>query len=476
MRKIVLAAVPPPRAQNPPEALNRYWKAYLTKRAYDHVYGMPEKDLEDIGNASGWQNVGILHLAGILKRRGYNVDVIATDMDLNGNNFAQRVLERSEQADVLGLSFHTCAAPLAGRIAQEAGKMNVRTIAGGPHVTGIDKEHFNPNIDVYFKGRAHKSLLWWLETGHKEDIKVVKESDVPNDYFGFDEPSEFLEPDYSLIPVKLPAFRVYTSIGCGKSIPCTFCGSIIDHNRRINGQLDAVFSGIDYLVRERGTKFLYIGDENFFADTKHAQAVIEKLKNEYKGRLKFSIQTIVEGVVANPRLIKLLSDSGMCTEIQVGVESADQKILDMSRKMLRAEHIEKACKMVRDSGMFFYGNWLSWLPGETVDSHQYTTDKMIELGEKYEMYHEAYIVIPAPGSELFRRRESYGMNIADWDFSHWRGEVPPVFEYDGGLTREDMYNLYIERMESLRDLYISQVPKGFKESIKLDGLTVLSMF
>lgn len=477
--KMVFVAVPPPGIAEPSEVFGKFWDRYFGLRELQGVYRMPPEDLKRFGNASEWQNIGILHLGGILSKRGHVVDIAVSDKG-SDDDFISYVLSVSEDADYVGFSFHTCGAPLAGKIANQVKKEcpEITTIAGGPHATGIGTEHLDPNIDVYVRGRAHESLPWLIETRHEPGVRIINEKNVPEGYYKGDAPELFLRPDNSHVKVdKLPAARVYTALGCGKAKPCIFCGSIVDHRRYVEGDLDTVFGNIDELVNHFGTRYLYIGDENFFRNPGRAEDIVRMLEERYKGGLVFDFQANVENIWEHRGLLEKIADTGMCTEVQVGAESADQRVLDIAEKGMRAELIGEVGGMVKGLGMRYYANWLSWLPGEDEESHRYTTDAILGLISDGKMdYAECYTVIPAPGSGMYKERERFGVDIVDWDFGKWRGENLPVFRYRGGPTRERMYELYLERIEFLADLYGAMLPPDFEGNLGIDGKRVLSMF
>ncbi len=455
----------------------RFWKAYLALRTYDGGFGIPLEELAYYGNLSN-QNIGLLHLAGILKKRGHSVKYVAPHIDLTEKSYISSILEFALNIDFIGFYAHTCSVPLAEEITRKIKEINpkIRAILGGPHASAFEhKEEISP-IDIYVRGRAHRTLPWLIETNTLKDI--ISEKDVPEYYFKTgEEPPMFPEPDNSFMNVKiLPLARVYTTMGCGKVVPCTFCGSIIDHREYFHGDLDKVFENLDNLVKNYGTKLIYVGDENFFRDPKHSAKFVKELER-YKGRLKFFIQANVESINKNQDLLKILANSGMCSEVQVGAESAHQKILDISKKSLRAELIGDVGKIVKDCGMKYYGNWLSWLPGETEYTHRYTTEKICDLMIKGQMdYAESYSLIPAPGSEIYKNRKELGLEIIDWNYTNWKGETMPVFKFKDGLSRERMFELEMERISALAGIYENRLPKDFSQKIGIDTARNMSGF
>ncbi|MFH1307541.1 MAG: radical SAM protein [archaeon] len=476
-KKVLLVANMDPVTKQHPEH-ERFWRAYLASRAADNSVGLKQDELPFYANL-GNQNIGLLHLGGILKKRNHIVDYFAPWATLSEEEFVSGVLEKSKDSDFLGFYSHTCGVPLAEKLTVQAKEANpeLTVVLGGPHPSGFTEKEDSP-IDIYARGKGHKVLPWIVEANVKKS--VVSERDIPEDYFqGTEEPSLFPQPDNSLMNVDfLPAGRIYTTLGCGKTKPCTFCSSINQlENKHFVGDLEKIISYVEELVDDFGTKFIYIGDENFFRNPEHSSKLVRELKDRFQGRLTYFVQGNAESILQRPELLKELGDSGMCKEVQVGAESADQKVLNLARKGLRAKVIKEAGEMVKEQGMRYFGNWLSWLPGESESTQRYTTDAICRLMSEGIMdYAESYIVIPSPGSALFNSRDEYGLKIVDWNYSGWKGETFPVFEYEGGIPREKMHELDIERVTIMADIYESKLPLDFKDKLGVDPSRIISGF
>ena len=477
-KKIVLCSVPGSSVINPSNEEREYWNNYLTLLEHEGAYTVSKKNLEYLGNSSH-QNIGLLHLGGILKQRGHEVVYIAAKKDSTNEEIESSVIENARNADFVGYSFHTCGEPLAEKIAGSVKRRYPKIIqlAGGPHVSGFDIKPLNKNIDVYFKGRSHMTLPWFIE--QNPGLDIASKDSGPSDYFGENAPKSFPNPDNSLMDVKnLPAIRIYTSLGCGKKKPCTFCGSIVDHRQYICGDIGLGLKNLDNLMKRYNPEFIYIGDEDFFRNPSHSQKIVNRLEAEYKGRVKYSIQASVETLKKNKGLLEVIGKAGMCKEIQVGVESADQQILDTANKEIRISEVSEVGKRVKEQGIKFFGYWLSWLPGETIDTHEKTTDlicKMLDTGGAMD-YAEAIIVVPFPGTELDKNKEKYGLKIVDKDYSHWRGENPPVFVYENGIEREKMYSLYLNRIKQMAGILKKRMPPDAIQKAGVDPFKVMTGF
>jgi radical SAM superfamily enzyme YgiQ (UPF0313 family) len=456
---LLISATSPMVITQPTDGEINAYKRYLTLRFYNYSYGVDPKFLGLIGNRNN-QNDGLLHLAKILKNHGHEVIYVAPIPEQGIAEMIDSIIENFYNVDFVGFYAHTCSVYFAELISKELKRRNknIVTILGGPHAAGIDFIDEFSSIDIYVRGRAHRSLLWIIENPQKLR-GFISEKDVPIGFLIKNESELFLDPEYSFLNVKtLPVARVYTSLGCGKIQPCLFCGSLVGHNNYIKGDLAKIFKNIDNLVQNYNTQSLYIGDEDFLKDPEHAERFIDALHFRYKGVLNFTIQSHVESICRNERLLQKIENSGMCLEIQIGAESANQKILDLSKKICRAKNIEKAAMLVKQHGIILFANWLSWLPGESIATHNYTTDFIAELMIKGLLdYSESYIVVPYPGTEMYVQREKLGIEVLDWDFSKWRPENKPIWRYVNGPSTEIMYQEHHKRIEVISNIYKNKI-------------------
>ena len=479
-KNILLVSVPGASVVKPSEQEKHFWKNYLTLLRIQDTYSISDEKFELVGN-SIHQNVGLQHLGGLLKNRGHNVKYIAPGRDTQSENFAEEVLRNLNDVDFVLYSFHTCGAPLAENLAKRVKEKNpaIKNIAGGHHVSGLKQPPKNSAMDVFVLGRAHQSLPWLIEKNKVDSKLVVSAENVPKSFSKSECLFPFPNPDNSLMTIRdLPAARIYTQLGCGRIEPCVFCGSIIDHRKYLAGSIDSVFENIKDLVENFGTEFLYIGDEDFFRNPKHSAKIVQRLSKEYGKELRFSIQSSMDTIQENMWLLDKIAETKMCTEIQVGVESADEKIMKLLNKPVEIKTVKKIGKKIQSKGINFFGYWLSWLPGETIQSHNYTTKKICELLNGGGMdFAECTNVVPFQGTQLYEKRNQFGIEIIDWNLSHWRGENKPVFKFKKGPSREKMYQLYLKRVEKVAEIYEKRIGNlKLKTNLGIDPFKVMSGF
>lgn len=479
-KSILLVGVPVPDLVEPTQEDGRFWRAYMALAYLKGANGIAKNRLAKLGNSNNIY-YGIAALGRELRELGYKVGYLAPSTE--ENNFFGSIADAAHEYDVVGLSYHTCAEPAARKIARMVKRKNrrVKVIAGGAHCAGLSRvDTASTPIDLYVRGRAHASLPYILDSldevigAHQHDRIYHREETPPVIEQSFCRYSFPIPAADMLNANDIPGARVYTQIGCGKAVPCSFCASLNNHRTKESGNLDAIFAYVDELIASKKTCYLYIGDEDFFMNPEHSLGVVNRL-NSYKGVLTYSIQARIE-TMRTPKGIQLLEKiglQGMCTKIEVGVESASQKILDLSRKGLRIGHLKEVAGLVHENGMLIDTYWLGGLPGETEATYRQTTVEIAQmLCDGTIDFAKSMQVVPFPGTPLFDQRNVYNTQGVDIRICEppelggrckkracrlelWRGENSPVFDLfyadKPPLTRNLMRKLYRERIDAMGD-------------------------
>lgn len=486
----MLVGVPVLDVAEPTQEENRFWRAYMALAYLKGASGIPSSRLVKMGNSNNIY-YGIAALGRELKDLGYDVNYLAPSIE--ENNFPGSVAGAAQEYDVVGLSYHTCAESTARKIARMVKRKNrrVKVISGGPHCAGLSRVDADSTpIDLYVRGRAHASLPYILGSldaiidAHQKD-KIYRREETPAAVEQELGRYSFPVPAADMLNAgDIPAARVYTQIGCGKTIPCSFCASLNNHRTKEFGNLDAVFSYIDDLIAIKGTRYLYIGDEDFFMNPEHSLEVVNRIET-YKGIITYTVQARIETIRLRKgiQLLEKIGSQGMCTKIEIGVESASQKILNLARKGLQIRHLEETAGLVHKNGILLDTYWLGGLPGETIATYQHTTDEITRmLSDGTIDFAKSVQVVPFPGTPLFDRRDMYrkeGINIniceppelggsckrPGCQPERWRGENMAVFDIfykdKPPLKREQMQGLYIERIVAMRDALEKRITREY---------------
>ena len=110
-----------------------------------------------------------------------------------------------------------------------------------------------------------------------------------------------------------------------------------------------VVDEIENLINNYGIKEIQIEDDNFTLKRKHAVAVCEEIIKR-KIKVHWSLPNGVRIDKLDPELLSLMKKSG-CYFMALGIESANQRILDIIKKHLDKNLVRKVVKMVKDKNI-----------------------------------------------------------------------------------------------------------------------------
>jgi radical SAM superfamily enzyme YgiQ (UPF0313 family) len=151
---------------------------------------------------------------------------------------------------------------------------------------------------------------------------------------------------------------------------------------------------IEILVKEYGVRGINIQDDLF---TITPQRVIEFCDQLMSRKLKISWLCLARVDCITPEMLKIMKKAG-CWQIQYGIESGNQKILNTINKNITLEAVERAVKWTKEANIRTLGFFMLGLPGDDDKSMRETLifAKRLDLDRVY-----FCITQPFPGSELY---------------------------------------------------------------------------
>lgn len=176
-------------------------------------------------------------------------------------------------------------------------------------------------------------------------------------------------PDWSLKQYRFPMFgrpvaSVLTTFGC--PFTCDYCTD----NRNVLGvryrdENDLVAELATWA--ERGVSNLFFSDPNFGGALPRAKALLRRMIAE---RFQFKWVTFLRPELIDDELADLLHDAG-CVQVQMGVESANQAVLNRVARNGDARRVDDAFRRLDRRGIRRGAHFVLGLPGETeADVHR----------------------------------------------------------------------------------------------------------
>ena len=202
-----------------------------------------------------------------------------------------------------------------------------------------------------------------------------------------------------------------TTRGCPYS--CSFCGCNAIFGRSLRFRpIEDIELELIHLKEEYRVEGIWIIDDTFIVNKKHAFLVAELLK---KYKLIWGCQSRVDTI--DRSAMEYLKRCG-CVQIDFGVESGSQRILDeIIGKGTNVEQIENAFALAKAYGMRTLANFMIGLPTETLEDLKATKRVAKSIGSDIYVFS---IATPLPGTRLY---DLVGEDIAPHQYAelNWNG-------------------------------------------------------
>lgn len=428
--------------------------------SFEQIYG--DWDLSSLDTYS--PPLGILHIASYIRSHGHEPEIL----DLQVNPFdiggvVDRILAR--EPDVVGISSMTINSTNASRIASELKKNGVSSpvVLGGAHASAVPIETLKRFhcVDYVVIGEGELTFLELLQAiegrGDVSEIRgigwrykdgtirineqrplIASLDTLPLpawdllDGFPKSYPHSIIETKRS------PAASIMTSRGC--PFHCTFCDHQIFGCRVRDFSAEYTIKMIRHLYEEYGIRDLMIFDDNFLINTKKLEAICHAI---IRDRLEISWYCMGHAKTMKIERLKMIRKAG-CWFIEIGIESGNDKILELIQKKTTKGEIQEAVSNAKLAGLKVKGNFIFGLPGETEE----TLDESIRFATEIPIdYFQQNFLTIWPGCELSLNPAHYGEFEPDWEkLAHQRITFVPR-----GLTKEILIG---KSKEAFRRFYL----------------------
>ncbi|MBI1935316.1 B12-binding domain-containing radical SAM protein [Candidatus Woesearchaeota archaeon] len=349
-------------------------------------------------------------ISAVLKSEGHKVGVIHINNE-NGvvDNDAVILQDIKEfNPDIIGF---TCTSFEFTRSNQIAGYLKshgikVPIILGGVHATIAPHEFNGSNFDAFVVGDGEivfsemaKGLLEAKGIIHGkpvEDINTLPMTDWD------------LLDMATIIGTKNGWLNLPLSRGC--PYKCTFCGVPRIHEaknyyivRRKN--VDKIVEELKYLVSKFPVKVFNFDDDLFTLNFKWLMDFTSAYKKEIYDvyGIQYCIESRLDTLV--DVTAKALADSG-CREIQFGLETGSQKLLDFVKKQLNYDKIVKGFGLCRKYGIRSYAYIIFGIPGEDEST---LNDTISLIAKVRPTLLRPTFLIPVKGTDLFDYCQKNGL-------------------------------------------------------------------
>lgn len=388
--------------------------------------------------------LGLGYIASCLRNKGHSVKLLDQNIArMSLPEFAEII--RVFKPQIAGFTVYTCTVNGSLVMAQCIKDIFPKTLTvfGGPHVSYLGKETItNSCVDFIVKGEGEETMSELVSaiqiSGGLENIKgiIFKRG---ND--AYDTGSRPLIQNLDNLP--FPAYdlmerdsyyqsitrqysnkrfaTIMTSRGC--PYECTFCSHEMFGKKVRFRSPENVVDELEFLKKEFNIGEIMIVDDSFTTDKARAITICE-LMIKRKLNIFWNCNARVDH--ASAELFVTMNRAG-CKGILVGVESGDQEMLDVMKKGITLEEIERGVGLAKKHIRQVICSFILGMPGDTLKKAQRTIDFAKRLDPDYALFS---IACPIPGSQIYEEAIESGLidkEKVNWDnFSVFFPYLPTV--------------------------------------------------
>lgn len=373
--------------------------------------------------------LGIAYLATVLRKNNIDVAIYSQDVFHYTNEQLAEYLDENE-FDIIGLGFMAArfketAEPLCDIINKH--KKNAWFVIGGACPSAIPQYMLlATDADIVAVGEAEETIVELVKYKTKGgDLSKVKGIVHWRGITERRQPIMDLDtipfPDWSIFPMdnytsclqlygakkKDIAFSILTSRGCINR--CNFCYRM-EKGIRVRS-IENIIEEMKLLYAFHGVNYFEIEDELFILSKERIRKFRDAIKKA-KLKIKFYCQARVD--IFDEEIAELLKEAG-CQFLNFGMESSDQKVLDLMNKRTTVEQNINAAEITRKMGI---GVGLNFIWGNIGDT-EHSLKENVELIKNFNTYNQIRTirpVTPYPGCDLYYEAIKRGLLTGPEDF------------------------------------------------------------
>lgn len=420
--------------------LYHFGNVYLDDSKYDILLIHPKSDTD---RSIFIPPHSLLSVAAPLTKHGYKVKIIDQRIERNCFKHIAAILKKG--IICVGVTFYTGsqikhACELIDYI--KGRYPLVKVVVGGPHATILSHQTVQyKNIDIVVVGEGEKTFL--------NLVKAIEKNANLNNIHGiiFKEDNKIIqtppqEPvdlnEYYTIPRSLIKNHIiyqvgslFTSRGC--TARCAYCAIPVLYPMRRTLKSELVIEQIKEILKF-GEREIYFLDDNFFADTKRVEEILDSIIDE---KLTFTwwAESRIDYVLQweDDFLVKLRR-CGL-VRLYLGAESGSDRILKMINKNIEVEMIKNAGRRLKRFGIIPEFTFMVGFPTETQSEMEKTKDLIREIKRDIpsSIMWKLNTYTPYPGTKLFDLLLRGGFappgSLREWAKIHWyRKEYNLMYE------------------------------------------------
>lgn len=188
--------------------------------------------------------------------------------------------------------------------------------------------------------------------------------------------------------------------GRGCPFPCRYCASAQTRVQYRSGE--DIGRELRHLIDEYGIKGFAVVGNDFILSKVNVADICGAIK-----ALDLHWATLTRVDRVDPEILRQMAEAG-CYELEYGVESGSQRILDLMDKRATVDQVRYALGQADDHGIKNKVFLVHGFPGEDMDSTEETMRLLDEVGDKIERV-SLFRFVPLPGTFVYNNPEMFGI-------------------------------------------------------------------
>lgn len=448
---------------------------YTLKDIFNHFNSQNCKGKDTftpVGLGDSFSNT-IAYLGTYLHRRGYSIDYVNTFNDYK-DELTYKLRNEKVKCVAIPTTFYLSEHPIM-EIVSFVREHNSETkiVVGGPFIAAlVNLNQANQQIiqhvfseigaDFYIYSSEGENTLSELVGVLKNNSPVDKIDNLfylsQGRYLSTSNNRENNNLEENTVDWKLfgnnryKVFNVRTSKSC--PFRCSFCNYHQIAGEYTTVSVDAIERELDTL-KERGHAFgIGFVDDTFNVPPNRFKEIMRMMiRNKYN----FKWASYFRCQFADRETIELMKESG-CEFVFLGIESANQKILDNMNKNVQVEDYKKGIALLNEYNITSVAALILGFPGETLQTYQDTIDFIEECKPTF---FRSNIWYCDPFSPIFNQRDKFNIQGAGYDWAHstMNSKTASDLEYD--LMKKVKNSTWIKHYDLDASLVFSLISQGY---------------
>ena len=368
---------------------------------------------------------------------------------------------------------------------------NACIILGGPQVSYADKKTLqNCKCDVIIRGEGESQLVNVINKlkanlsfenidgiTYRDNMSICKNKDakfldinkLPTPQYGILNnkkywiiPKGVTDSEFDSVLESMRKFYGFFMTGRGCPNHCVFCVEGHSKNSYRYRSAENVEKDLRYLLSVIDTDYIIIGDDTFTSSKKRVQELCDVFKKIQKThKFRWFCEGRVDVISRIPEIISIMTDAGL-HKLQVGIESGNQKTLDIYNKRITLEQLKYVItEASKYENLLIAGNIIMGNPHETFEEYKQGLEFIKELImiSRFCLDISYSNLTPYEGTPIRMNPSQYNLEILYEDFELKVMGMKDVICKPDTMTLDEVNTLYEYTDKEIMNLLMNNIFK-----------------